>query len=93
MKNCKKILCLILVVALTLSIMSVGAFAASSSPAAETVSSTEPANDEAHLQGLITMGILFNKILADAIKNAATAAHDLLNNNDSNDIGNNNGND
>ena len=93
MKNCKKILCLILVAALTLSIMSVGAFAASSSPAAETVSSTEPANDEAHLQGLITMGVLFNKILADAIKNAATAAHDLLNNNDSNDIGNNNGND
>jgi hypothetical protein len=78
MKKSKKILSLVLVFALTLSLMSVGVFAASASDS-QPVSAAS--GDDAHTQGLITLGLLLNKLLQDANKS--------FGNNDGNNDGNN----
>jgi len=78
MKKSKKILSLVLVFALTLSLMSVGVFAASASDA-QPVSAAS--GDDAHTQGLITLGLLLNKLLQDT--------NSSFGNNDGNNDGNN----
>jgi hypothetical protein len=78
MKKSKKILSLVLVFALTLSLMSVGVFAASASDS-QPVSAAS--GDDAHTQGLITLGLLLNKLLQDANKS--------FGNNDGNNDGSN----
>jgi hypothetical protein len=106
MKKSKKILSLVLVFALALSLMSVGVFAASSSDS-QPVSAAS--GDDAHTQGLITLGLLLNKLLQgssssfgnnDGNNNGGNGNQDGVTGNSGNSIGdynggngNNNGND